>query len=137
MSQQKWFLGGWHGESAFIVFCEIDLMPGGSRNCTFEGAEVRKKAISALIVSLFTHLQKSCLKQTQFIYSKCLSVYKRKNVLRLGGSTCSAGSSASLFFLRRGRVDSLWGPTLVCRDDANKKTRLQQPGEIIGLLIVV
>lgn len=73
-------------------------MPGGSRNCIFEGAEVCKKAVSALIVSLFTHLQKSGLKQTQFIYSKCLSVYKRKNVLRLGGSTCSTSSSASLFF---------------------------------------
>lgn len=79
-------------------FCEIDLMPGGSRNCIFEGAEVCKKAVSALIVSLFTHLQKSCLKQTQFICSKCLSVYKRKKVLRLGGSTCFTSSSASLFF---------------------------------------
>lgn len=101
-------------------FCEIDLMPGGSRNCIFEGAGVREKAISALIVSLFTHLQKPCLKQTQFIYSNSPSAHKRKLVLRLGASTCSTSSS--------GRVDLLWRPTLVCGDDANKKSRLQQAG---------
>lgn len=71
-------------------------MPGGSRNCIFEGAGVREKAISPLIVSLFSHLQKSCLKQTQFIYSNFLSVHKRMLVVRLRGSTCAAGSSASL-----------------------------------------
>lgn len=81
-------------------FYEIDLMPGGSHNCIFEGTRVREQAISALIVSLFSHLQKSCLKQTQFIYSNFLSVHKRKLVLRLGASTCSTSSSDC--------VDLLW-----------------------------
>lgn len=64
-------------------FCEMDLMPRGSRNCIFEGPEVRRKAISVLIVSLFTHLQKSFLTQTRFIYSKSPPVHERKILLQL------------------------------------------------------
>lgn len=108
--------------------CEMDLMPGGRRSCIFEGADVGKKAISGLIVSLFTHLQKSCLKQTP--YSNFLSVHR--------GSTCSSSSSAFRFLCEAVAVTCCGGRcSSVESTPIKKKSRLHQPGEIIGLVIVV
>lgn len=107
-------------------FCQ---MPGGSRNCIFEGTGVCEKAISALIMSLFAHLQK-IVSKANTVYLLSFSVPPRKEAQLdfLYQLVCLSA------FFRSGGSVLPWRPMLVFGGDTNKKKWIQTPASWARLL---